>query len=473
MGRRLRLYAGRNVTVKRYFPKTLTGQTVLVLLIGLTLSHVISMAIYSSDRTEVLTHVGGRDTALHLSHIAQMIDSVPPAQRSALVTAVNHKGFTVWLTNESPLTHDLMPKPDIKFLRSYLHKQMSAAQKPLIHIRVRDAHTGAADKWHWLDHWLRGEIGHRELQVSIRLDEQNNQEQWLNFTIDLPQSNPLWSMTSIMSMLAMILAVAGFSFWVVRYLTVPLRGFARAARRLGKDVDAPPLEESGPLEIREAAAAFNEMQARLKRLIENRTQMLAAISHDLRTPITLLRLRSELVVDSEERMKMHATLDDMEKMIASTMEFASQDASEEERRKLDLTAMVASICDDMSDAGYTVSFDEPEKCLYECRPLSLQRALTNLLDNALKYGSKADVSMHCDQAHIYITIEDDGPGIPDDKLNDVFQPFFRCDESRNPETGGSGLGLSVVKSVAHAHGGEVRLSNREEGGLQAELQLPL
>ncbi|MEG3618693.1 ATP-binding protein [Magnetovibrio sp. PR-2] len=459
--------------VKRLFPKTLTGQTVLVLLIGLTLSHVISMAIYSSDRAEVLTHIGGRDTAQHLSHIAQMIDSSPPAQRNALVTAVNHEGFNVWLTDESPVTHDLMPKPDIKFLRNYLHEQMNATKKPLIHIRVRDAHTESADQWHWLDHWLQGEAGHRELHVSIRLGEKNTQEQWLNFTIDIPQSNPLWSVTSIMSMLAMILAVAAFSFWVVRYLTVPLRGFARAATRLGKDVDAPPLEENGPQEIREAAAAFNEMQARLKRLIQNRTQMLAAISHDLRTPITLLRLRCELVDDSEERTKMQVTLDDMEKMISSTMEFASQDASEEERRKLDLTAMVASICDDMSDAGYDVSFDEPEKCHYECRPLSLQRALVNLVDNALKYGSKANVTMHCDHIHIYVTIEDDGPGIPGDKLDDVFQPFFRCDESRNPETGGSGLGLSVVKSVAHAHGGEVRLSNREEGGLRAELRLPL
>jgi len=461
--------------MKRLLPKTLTSQTILVLLIGLTFSHLISMAIYSSDRAEVLTQMGGQDTAHHLANIARMVDQTPMELRPSIVSAIDQEGFNVWLTSESPLTHDLTPSPNINSLRDYLHSQLNAPQKPLLHVRVHnpDKHLPEPTLSHWFSHFIQGVSGHRELQVSLRLGDLDAEEQWLNFAVDIPQSSSLWSGTSILSMLAMTVAVVGLSVWVVHRLTVPLRAFARAATRLGKDVDAPPLAEVGPLEIQEATIAFNEMQDRLRRMIENRTQMLAAISHDLRTPITLLRLRSELVEDDEERSKMLASLDDMEKMIASTMDFARQDAKAEERRKLDLTALVASICDDMSDAGHCVTFDEPERHLYDCSPLALRRAITNLIDNALKFGGAAHVLMKQDQGMISITVEDEGPGIDDDMLEDVFQPFFRCENSRNPETGGTGLGLSVVQSVAHAHGGHIHLSNRPQGGLRAELLLPV
>ena len=461
--------------MKRFLPKTLTGQTVLVLLIGLSLSHLISMAIYSSDRAEVLTQMGGRDTAHHLANIARMVDQTPKELRTSIVSAIDQKGFNVWLTDESPLTHTLTPSANINSLRDYLHSQLNAPEKPILHVRVHNPapHISEHNNWYWFTHWAQGMSGHRELQVSLRLGDLKTPEQWINFAVDIPQSNSLWSVTSVLSMFAMGGTVVLLSVWAVHRMTVPLRAFARAATRLGKDVDAPPLVESGPKEIREATVAFNEMQDRLKRMIDNRTQMLAAISHDLRTPITLLRLRSELVQDGEERTKMLATLDDMEKMIASTMDFARQDAKAEERRKVDLTALVASICDDMTDAGHRVTFEEPEKCLYECGTLSLRRAVTNLIDNALKFGGAAHVSMSQAQSMIHIVVEDEGPGIEESMLDDVFQPFFRCEDSRNPATGGTGLGLSVVQSVAHAHGGEIRLSNLQNGGLRAELELPV
>jgi len=458
----------------RFLPRTLTGRTVLVLLVGLSLSHLVSMSIYSSDRIDVLTQLGGQDTARHLSNITRMLDRTPADQRLALVDTVDRDGFHVSLSEESPLTHNLLPETSVKALRNEILTQLDTPQKALIHVRVQDpyAHGSGETFAHWLDHWVQGIVGHREIQVSVRLGELDDPEQWVNFAVEVPQLNPMWSAKSVLSMLAMTVAVLGMSFWVVHRLTVPLRNFAQAATRLGKDVGAPPLDETGPLEIREAAMAFNQMQERLKRLVANRTEMLAAISHDLRTPITLLRLRSELIEDEEERTKMQATLDNMEKMIASTMDFARQDAVTEERRKVDLTALVASICDDLSDAGRDVQFAETDKYLYDCRPLALQRAITNLIDNALKYGQRADVSMKADDDAITITVTDHGPGIPTDQLEEVFQPFYRCDASRNPETGGTGLGLSVVQSVAHAHGGWVVLRNLVTGGLSADLGLP-
>lgn len=459
----------------RVLPKTLKGQTILVLLIGLSISHLVSMAIYSSDRAEVLTQVGGRETAHHLANIARMVDRTPMELRMSIVSEIDQEGFKVWLTSESPLPHNLTPDPNIDTLRDYLLGQLNAPQIQVLHVRVQNSETVKPEQKvrHFFEHWVQGSSGHRELEVSLRLGDVRDKEQWLNFSLNIPQSNSLWSEKSILSMFAMGGTVVLMSVWVVHRMTVPIRAFANAATRLGKDVGAPPLSETGPVEIQEATMAFNEMQDRLKSMIENRTQMLAAISHDLRTPITLLRLRSEFVEDAELRDKMLASLDDMEKMIASTMNFARQDAQAEKHRKVNLTALVASICDDMSDAGYNVIFDEPDKYLYVCGPLSLRRAITNLIDNALKFGTVARVSMTLDQGMIIIVVEDEGPGINEDKLNDVFQPFFRCEDSRNPETGGVGLGLSVVQSIAHAHGGQILLSNRQQGGLKAELKLPI
>jgi len=461
--------------MKRFLPKTITNQTVLVLFVGLTISHLVSMAIYSSDRTKVLTQMGGQDIAHHLSNITRLVDQTPYPSRPSLIATINENGFKVWLSEESTLVHDLSPRPDIRYLRDYLSKHLSVAQQPLIHVRVSKSSIVKADVgvWDSIVQWFQGVSGDRVLNVSLRLGDVDSVSQWLNFKIAIPQSIFLWSGTSLLSMLAMSGAVVLLSMWVVHRLTVPLRVFAHAANRLGKDVDAPPLTENGPLEIQASAMAFNQMQERLKRMINNRTQMLAAISHDLRTPITLLRLRSELVENDEERTKMLASLDDMDKMISSTLDFSREEAKTEEYRKVDLAALVTAICDDMIDSGQLVTYEGPKKYHYDCRSLSLRRAITNLIDNALKFGGQAHVMMTHDENIIAITVVDEGPGIDDDKLDDVFQPFFRCESSRNPETGGTGLGLSIVQSVAHAHGGHVVLSNRKEQGLKAELQLPV
>jgi signal transduction histidine kinase len=262
------------------------------------------------------------------------------------------------------------------------------------------------------------------------------------------------------------------SVWAVRRVTAPLSGIAAAAERFGKDVAAPPLAEAGTVEMRAAARAFNEMQARLRRLVENRTRMLAAISHDLRTPLTLLRLRAESVDNVQEREKMLATIAEMNDMIEATLAFARDEATAEPPRPIDLAALLASIVDDMADAGMPVTMAAASPVTYQCRPTALKRAITNLIDNAVKYGDRAQVSLRATPAQIEIVIDDSGPGIPEDELVRVFQPFYRLEGSRSRETGGIGLGLAIALSIVQTQGGEITLANRREGGLSAVITLP-
>ena len=255
-------------------------------------------------------------------------------------------------------------------------------------------------------------------------------------------------------------------------MTAPLSSIAQAADRLGRDVNAPPMPEAGTVEMQQAAHAFNTMQTRLQALIENRTRMLAALSHDLRTPLTLLRLRTENVDNVEERDKMLATIAEMNAMIGSTLQYAREQAADEPRRSTDVTALVQSVVDDMADAGLDVTMAPAEPVSIRCQPAALKRALTNLIGNAVKYGERARVSLAASPRSVEIAVEDDGPGIPADELSRVFEPFYRVEESRSRDTGGVGLGLAIARTVVEAQGGTLVLSNRIPRGLRAQISLP-
>ncbi len=201
--------------------------------------------------------------------------------------------------------------------------------------------------------------------------------------------------------------------------------------------------------------------------------MLAAISRDLRTPLTLLRLRAENVEDASERYKMLATIAAMDAMIAATLEFARDEAKAEPRRRTDLAALLASVVDDMANTGLPVTMAPAQPVICECQPAALKRVLTNLIDNAVRYGKRAQATISSTPQAVKITIDDYGPGIPGDELARVFQPFYRVEDSRNRETGGIGLGLAVALSIVQAQGGQLTLANRPEGGLRASVTLPV
>jgi signal transduction histidine kinase len=270
----------------------------------------------------------------------------------------------------------------------------------------------------------------------------------------------------------MALGILIVSILMVRSVTAPLRTLAGAAHRIGIDIAAPQLPEQGPREVRQAARAFNDMQARIRRLIDDRTQTLAAVSHDLKTPITRLRLRAEFIRDQEVRRTIDGDLDEMERMIDSTLAFLRGDATGEESKFVDVGTILQTLCDGLADAGRDVALSGDRHATLRCKPLAIKRAFSNVIDNAVKYGTRARVAVHDKAQEIVVTIDDDGPGIPEDEQKKVFDPFYRVEASRSRETGGTGLGLTLARTVVCAHGGDIVLQNREAGGLRVIVSLP-
>jgi signal transduction histidine kinase len=251
-----------------------------------------------------------------------------------------------------------------------------------------------------------------------------------------------------------------------------LSAFAAAADRFGKTIRAEPLSENGPIEVAQASRALNDMQQRLCRLIDNRTLMLAAISHDLRTPVTLLRLRAELMNDSVEQRKVLATLDEMEAIITATLDFSKGAFSDEPQRHVDIAALLGSLCDDMADGGAPIEFVPHGQVLCLCRRVALKRAFSHLIENAIKYGGIARVRIDQRPDAIVTTIEDDGPGIAEEYFEQIFAPFFRVDVSRSKGAGGIGLGLTIAQAIVQGHGGDIAIRNGNERGLVVQVSLP-
>ncbi len=262
------------------------------------------------------------------------------------------------------------------------------------------------------------------------------------------------------------------SFWAARRVTAPLARLADSVQRLGASGEPDILIAEGPEEIRRVARAYNTMQSQIQDLLGERTRMLAALSHDIRTILTRLALRLETVSDDETREKGLRDIQIMTGMVASTMAFVQGLERHEPMESVDLASVLETLCDEYRDLDFPVSYDGPAACRYPCRPHQLGRALRNVIDNAVKYGGRADVTLTTTGTGVCITVADDGPGIPESEHERVFEPFYRPDTARNLATGGSGLGLAILRSAVLAHGGEVTLANRDAGGLVVTIELP-
>jgi signal transduction histidine kinase len=278
--------------------------------------------------------------------------------------------------------------------------------------------------------------------------------------------------------LLLFLCIIGTLAYLVSRMTMrPLNRLAQAATDLGQDINRPALEEQGSTEILLATKAFNAMQSRIRQHIQQRTHMLAAITHDLQTPLTRLRLRLEKVSDQELRDKLIEDLSAMQMMVKEGLDLARSMDSSESLKPLDLDSLLDSVCSDASDAGQDVTLNGLSGCTVMARPQSLQRCLNNLIDNAVKYGHHARVSIASTEVagkkSVQIRIRDGGSGIPVDQQSKVFEPFYRMESSRSRHTGGTGLGLTIAQNIAQQHGGSLQLSNLPEGGLQVQLTLPV
>ena len=281
-----------------------------------------------------------------------------------------------------------------------------------------------------------------------------------------------WQMRILFSMLVSMLVLAPVVWFLAQRITRPIRAFAEAAERLGADPDAEPLPARGPTEVRTAIAAFNEMQDAIRGHIRKRTQTVAAIAHDLRTPLTRLRFRAEQAPEAL-RDRMAGDIEEMDALIAQAMAYVRGETPPERLEPLDLNALAKACAAGFAETGVDVAFKGRSRLNVVGDPAGLKRAVSNLIDNAVKFGGAARVSTGIADGMATVTVEDDGPGLDEAELEAVLEPFVRGEQSRNRETGGAGLGLAVARQAARASGGDLVLSNRPEGGLSARLSLPL
>lgn len=470
--------------MKRLIPSSITGRMILVLLLVLTVSQVVSTAIHYSDRADSLTILGGGQVAERIATIARLIDGTPPEQRGRLIEAVSGPTLQVSLGSENTAREGEQDDWHTQILEENLKLHLSRFSPDAIKVQFLEPEKGrwilpedtplniAAEPMELVHSHMRHMMGElalgRKVRVSVRLGDAS----WLNFTTPVAEPTEFWSPRFLVSLAVMAVTVILISIWTVRRAMEPLATLGRAAERLGRDVRAPSIPERGPSEVRRTVQAFNRMQDRIRGFVDDRLRMVAAISHDLRTPITRLRLRAEFVEDEVQQRKMLADLDEMENMISTTLAFARDEASSEPVADIDLLALVRRVCDDMADGGATVSFDGKGRIPCQGKPIALRRAFANLIDNAVKYGGSAEVSVQAERDSVTVRIEDRGPGIANDDQERVFEAFYRLDRSRSRETGGTGLGLTVAQNIIRAHGGTISLSNRDGGGLCVEATLP-
>nr|WP_248291120.1 ATP-binding protein [Neoroseomonas marina] len=438
-------------------PATLGGRTAFWLILALMAVQAAGLTIHALDRVDLQRFIQAREIAGRAFGAWRAAVLAPPERREqALADLDLPEGLTLSV-DPQPIVRQGAPPPPPEIMRLFRLDLLGAGPQRL---RPREVRLGPPD--------VPGGFN-----ASLRLPD----GEWLNIRVSLPPPRPWHSATFLAAFVVMTGAAALLILWAVARLMRPVRLLAAAADRLGRDVNAAPLEETGPEEVRTAAHAFNEMAARIRRFVADRTQMLAAIGHDLRTPITRLRLRAEFMDDDEQRRKMLADLDEMEQMIAATLAFARDDAAAEPASPIDLAALCRTVADEAADArpelAEAICYSGPERLVLRARPVALKRAIANLVTNALAYGGAARLTLSPPEGGVVrLAVDDDGPGIPEAEMENVFAPFRRLEGSRNRETGGTGLGLTITRNILRAHGGDVTLRNRPGGGLTVVASLP-
>jgi len=309
--------------------------------------------------------------------------------------------------------------------------------------------------------------------VEMRLAISMQDGRWLDVLTRFHRPPIQWPWVSFFSFALATLIIASAVWFALSRLTGPLRKLAVAVELLGRGQTVAPLPERGPEELHRLTDAFNDMQARLTRFVSERTRLLAALGHDLRSPLTAMRVRAEMVDDDETRERLVTIIEEMQEMVNSTLSFARGMVTAEDTRSVDLAAFLTELADDVADLGGEITLSAPSGIDVQIKPVAMRRALRNVIENAIRYGQMAVVTARADKDMARITITDKGDGIPEADLERVFDPFVRVEKSRNLETGGTGLGLSIARTVIHAHGGDITLSNIQDRGLLVDITLPL
>jgi signal transduction histidine kinase len=458
-------------------PRSLFGRLVLVLLAGLALAQLATVYLNFSERDRLLYRAGGMQLAQRIADISRLLDSLPPDERRRVVAVFNAPPLAISLERPplraaEPAERDFHLAMFSSVLGRALGEGMQATVARPAGARASPPappmprmHQGMAGMGPGM-HGMGPGSAFFVVQVALR---DGTRVTFDSFLSPYHEGVPGRLAATLVILLGTVVAL---SLVAVRWVTRPLSTLATAAEKLGEDIHRAPLPDRGPTEVRRAAKAFNTMQSRLARFISDRTRVFAAMSHDLKTPLTRLRLRTEMLDDPELRAKFAKDVDEMESMIGQTLDFMRDGAASEPVQPVDVMALLESLQEDYRDAGQGFGIRGSVARPVPGRPRALRRCLSNLLDNAIRYGRRPSLELEERARELAIRVLDEGPGIPEAELERAFEPFFRGEGSRSRETGGTGLGLGIARNIARAHGGELRLRNRPGGGLEAMLTLP-
>ena len=459
----------------RWLPRSLSSRLVIVFVGGLILAQVVSLSILLHDRGEFLARASGMQSIMRVIDIAQLLDSSDTAERERIIRVLRSPQLRISLHVNAPqfkqLGHE--SSPQVSVFLSVLRHKLGRDREIWVDIRARPLEHARPSGLGY-DHGerrVRSEIrggGTPALVAHVRLLD----GVWLSIDSTLEPQTMSWPLRAVFSALVLLLAVIGLAWFGVRWVTRPLEHFAQAAERLGENIDRAPLAETGPTEVASAARALNEMQARLSKYLTDRTRILTAMSHDLKTPITRMRLRAELLEHEVTQAKFKQDLAELESMVSSTLDYMRGVQEGEPLRSVDVNALLHGLAADCQELGQIVTIDGYASGDFLGRAQSLKRCLANIIENAIKYGHIAHVRIFDSAQTLRIVVEDEGVGVPMTELPNLFEPFYRLDASRNRDTGGTGLGLSIARSIATLHGGNLTAENTEHRGLRLTLSLP-
>ncbi|NUU00629.1 ATP-binding protein [Herbaspirillum robiniae] len=462
----------------RLWPQSLSGRLALILVAGMLAAQMLTGTIWYDMRYGNAMEMPARLAAARLADAVLILDDADAAQRPELARRLSRGEFVLAL-RPAPAAHEMVPpQPALSrgneavadLFGAVLQKHAGAREWRMLQVDLDDQQGSHEDAWLTL---LVDEFPHGRFRALVALKDGG----WLQAEIregqagmsTAPQSAAFDYFLRIYAL--RIFAVVLIAWMAVRLAMKPLQVMANAAEKLGRNIHSPPLATDGPTEVRTAAQAFNAMQRRIIDNIAERTRFLASVSHDLRSPITRMKLRTELLADEERKEKFRKDLDEMDAMISATLNVVQDIDVQEHRQLIDLDSLLESLRSDQAEVGREVTVSGHAAPLHGY-PRSLRRCLQNVVENAVRYGQRARVRLDDGAERVTITVDDDGPGIAEDMLERVLEPFYRLERSRNAATGGFGLGLSIAATVAQAHRGEIALANRAGGGLRASIVIP-
>ncbi|TDR73928.1 ATP-binding protein [Paludibacterium purpuratum] len=449
----------------KILPRTLTGQLLLAVVLSLILALIVGAWLLLADREHFSDRMRDQNAAERLGGIVSMLERSPADDRQRLLRVLNEPGnFFSFAEPWHPPAHQALD--DQAFadaLRDALGASRSVQVRPP---ELRPRMPPGTPQAQGTEH---GSMAMPFLVVQVRMSDGTV----LTWRHAVPPAPRNWPANTLLLLGVLALTVALMASWLVRRLTQPLAALADAATGLVGNLDQPPLPESGPHEVARAAMAFNRMQRDLRSYLETRSQALAGVSHDLRLPITRLRLRLEQIADTALRERFETDLSEMDAMIGHTLAFLRAGQISESQVKLNLDALLDGLVEDFTALGMNVSLTGSAGRPVLARPQALRRCLGNLMENARRYaGDAAELRVEANTERVTIWVEDRGPGIPAEARDRVFEPYFRLESSRARATGGTGLGLAIARATARAMGGDLTLDDRKGGGLSVRLTFP-